>query len=99
MASDAEQRQGGRPGGGPNPLFFWLLLVTAAAAATAVAIPPKHVAVAIDSALIYRLEAAGIVWLVGYLIVAGIWLGWHRRLFKKIPIQVSAGRRRQTVTL
>lgn len=86
MASDEGQHRGGLQGGGPNPLFFSLLALAGAAAVIAVAIPSQHLGIALESALIYRVEAAGIVWLVGYLIVAGIWLGWHRRLFKKFPI-------------
>jgi hypothetical protein len=67
-------------------LFFSLLALAAGAMLAAAAIPPQRAGVALNSVLVYRVEAAGVMWLVGYLIVAGVWLGWHRRLFKRLPV-------------
>jgi hypothetical protein len=86
MAIEAQQQQRGLRRSGPNPLFFSLLALAAGAMLAAAAIPPQRVGVALNSVLVYRVEAAGVIWLVGYLIVAGVWLGWHRRLFKRLPV-------------
>lgn len=74
------------PKGGPNPLFWGLVVVTLLAIAAALGVRARDTAPSMHSFLVYRIEVGLAVWLVGYLVAAGWWLGWHRRLFKRFPI-------------
>lgn len=88
MATDNDG-QGAR--GAPNPLFFGLLAVTVLALVVASAIPPQETALGLNSHLVYRVEVGVLMWLVGYLVLAGLWLAWHRRLFKRLPVPGLGG--------
>jgi hypothetical protein len=78
--------QGAAPSPGPNPLFFGVLVAVAVGVLVGSAAGDGRV---LESHALFRIVVGGAAFVVAYLVVAALWLGWQRRLFKRV--HVAAG--------
>jgi hypothetical protein len=77
---------GEAPSPGPNPLFFGILAAVAAGLILGAAAGDGRV---LESNLLFRVVAGAAGFAVAYLVVAALWLGWQRRLFKRVHVATS----------
>lgn len=75
----------------PHPYFWFVVAATVAGIVTAAVAGGRAPKLALYSNILYRVEVGALTMVVLYVVIYLLWLGWHGRAPKKLPLPGTPG--------